>query len=105
MEAKEVKAFFEWVASDGDTMRLAYYDERVIEKMAEVSGSAKSRRLPMSAPARALSPRGSLRGWSECSLRHRPLHRTADSSRAAIVGDPHRSSHVFQRADLFHTLW
>jgi hypothetical protein len=38
MKAKEVKAFFERVASDWDTMRLAYYDERVIEKMAEVSG-------------------------------------------------------------------
>ena len=34
MEAKEVKAFFERVASDWDIMRLAYYDERVIEKMA-----------------------------------------------------------------------
>jgi ubiquinone/menaquinone biosynthesis C-methylase UbiE len=42
MEAKEVKAFFEWVASDWDTMRLAYYDERVIEKMAEVSGIGES---------------------------------------------------------------
>jgi len=38
MEAKDVKAFFEWVATDWDTMRLAYYDERVIEKMAEISG-------------------------------------------------------------------
>jgi ubiquinone/menaquinone biosynthesis C-methylase UbiE len=38
MEAKEVKAFFERVAGDWDTMRLAYYDERVIEKMAEVAG-------------------------------------------------------------------
>ena len=40
MEAKEVKAFFERVAGDWDTMRLAYYDERVIEKMAAVSGAA-----------------------------------------------------------------
>ncbi len=38
MEAKHVKEFFERVASDWDTMRLAYYNERVIEKMAEVSG-------------------------------------------------------------------
>jgi ubiquinone/menaquinone biosynthesis C-methylase UbiE len=38
MQAKEVQAFFERVASDWDTMRLAYYDERVIEKMAEVAG-------------------------------------------------------------------
>jgi ubiquinone/menaquinone biosynthesis C-methylase UbiE len=38
MEAKDVQEFFERVASDWDTMRLAYYDERVIEKMAEVSG-------------------------------------------------------------------
>jgi len=37
MQAKEVQAFFEQVASNWDTMRLAYYDERVIEKMAEVA--------------------------------------------------------------------
>lgn len=36
--ARDVKAFFERVATDWDAMRLAYYDERVIEKMAEVSG-------------------------------------------------------------------
>ena len=40
MEAKDVKEFFERVASDWDAMRLAYYDERVIEKMAAVSGAA-----------------------------------------------------------------
>lgn len=38
MRAKDVQEFFERVATDWDTMRLAYYDERVIEKMAEVSG-------------------------------------------------------------------
>jgi ubiquinone/menaquinone biosynthesis C-methylase UbiE len=37
MQAKVVQAFFERVASDWDTMRLAYYDERVIERMREVS--------------------------------------------------------------------
>src|SRR5919202_2072256 len=37
MDAKSVQEFFERVATDWDTMRLAYYDERVIEKMAEVS--------------------------------------------------------------------
>ncbi len=36
--AREVKEFFERVAGDWDTMRLAYYDERVIDKMATVSG-------------------------------------------------------------------
>ena len=36
--AKDVQEFSERVAGDWDTMRLAYYDERVIEKMAEVSG-------------------------------------------------------------------
>jgi ubiquinone/menaquinone biosynthesis C-methylase UbiE len=35
--AKDVQAFFERVATDWDTMRLAYYDESVIEKMAEVA--------------------------------------------------------------------
>ena len=37
MKAKAVQAFFERVASDWDTMRLAYYDERVIERMSGVS--------------------------------------------------------------------
>jgi ubiquinone/menaquinone biosynthesis C-methylase UbiE len=36
--AKDIKAFFERVAKDWDTMRLDYYDERVIERMAGVSG-------------------------------------------------------------------
>jgi ubiquinone/menaquinone biosynthesis C-methylase UbiE len=35
--AKDVQAFFERVATDWDTMRLAYFDERIIEKMAEVA--------------------------------------------------------------------
>src|ERR671915_192244 len=35
--AKAVQAFFERVASDWDTMRLAYYDERVTDKMSDVS--------------------------------------------------------------------
>lgn len=30
MKAKDVQEFFERVAGDWDTMRLAYYDERVI---------------------------------------------------------------------------
>lgn len=34
MDAAGVKAFFDQVASDWDTMRLTYYDERVIEQMA-----------------------------------------------------------------------
>ncbi len=38
MDAKTVQEFFERVATDWDAMRLSYYDERVIEKMAEVSG-------------------------------------------------------------------
>ena len=36
---KDVQKFFERVASDWDAMRLSYYDGRVIEKMAEVSGT------------------------------------------------------------------
>jgi ubiquinone/menaquinone biosynthesis C-methylase UbiE len=39
--AKDVQEFFERVATDWDTMRLAYYDERVIERMAAVSGADK----------------------------------------------------------------
>jgi ubiquinone/menaquinone biosynthesis C-methylase UbiE len=35
--ARDVREFFERVATDWDTMRLAYYDERVIERMAAVS--------------------------------------------------------------------
>jgi ArsR family transcriptional regulator len=38
MQAKDVKTFFERVSSDWDIMRVAYYDERVIEKMAKVPG-------------------------------------------------------------------
>ena len=38
MTAKGVQEFFERVAADWDTMRLSYYDERVIERMAAVSG-------------------------------------------------------------------
>ena len=33
-----MQRFFERVATDSDTMRLTYYDERVIEQMAEISG-------------------------------------------------------------------
>lgn len=36
--ASEVRAFFEEVASDWDTMRLAYYDERVIETLSDRIG-------------------------------------------------------------------
>jgi ubiquinone/menaquinone biosynthesis C-methylase UbiE len=39
--SKDVQRFFERVATDWDTMRLAYYDERVIEKMAEISDVGK----------------------------------------------------------------
>jgi ubiquinone/menaquinone biosynthesis C-methylase UbiE len=38
LSAREVQKFFERVASDWDTMRLAYYDERVIERMVAISG-------------------------------------------------------------------
>lgn len=38
MESRDVQEFFERVASNWDTMRLAYYDESVIEKMVEVTG-------------------------------------------------------------------
>ncbi len=37
MKSKDVQVFFEQIASDWDTMRLAYYDERVIERMTDVS--------------------------------------------------------------------
>ncbi len=35
MTTADVKAFFDRVASDWDTMRIAYYDERVIDRLAE----------------------------------------------------------------------
>jgi ubiquinone/menaquinone biosynthesis C-methylase UbiE len=35
MDAVEVKAYFESVASEWDSMRLAWYDERVIEELAD----------------------------------------------------------------------
>jgi hypothetical protein len=34
MDAADVKAFFDEVARGWDTMRLMYYDERVIEQFA-----------------------------------------------------------------------
>jgi ubiquinone/menaquinone biosynthesis C-methylase UbiE len=37
LSGREVQAFFERVATDWDAMRVAYYDERVIERMAAVS--------------------------------------------------------------------
>ena len=37
VKTREVQAFFERVAADWDDIRLDYYDERVIEKLAEVS--------------------------------------------------------------------
>ncbi len=41
ISTRAAKEFFERVATDWDTMRLAYYDERVIERMAAVSGLDK----------------------------------------------------------------
>lgn len=38
MDARQVTAFFERVASDWDTMRLAYYDERVIDRLGALAG-------------------------------------------------------------------
>ena len=35
MNTTDVKAFFDRVASDWDTMRIAYYDERVIERLGD----------------------------------------------------------------------
>jgi ubiquinone/menaquinone biosynthesis C-methylase UbiE len=43
--AKDVQTFFERVATDWDTMRLAYYDKRVIERMASVSGLHEGMRV------------------------------------------------------------
>jgi len=40
--AQSVKAFFDEVASDWDTMRIAYYDERVIETMAAAADADDS---------------------------------------------------------------
>ncbi len=37
MNTAEVKAFFDRVASDWDTMRIAYYDERVIDRLGDLA--------------------------------------------------------------------
>jgi ArsR family transcriptional regulator len=37
MNTTDVKAFFDRVASDWDTMRIAYYDERVIDRLGELA--------------------------------------------------------------------
>jgi len=39
---RDVQEFFERVAGDWDQMRLSYYDGRVIDRMAEVSGADES---------------------------------------------------------------
>ena len=64
MRSKDVQRFFERVATDWDTMRLAYYDERVIEKMAEISGVGEDSRSQTSARERDSSPPESPRGSS-----------------------------------------
>lgn len=43
----EIQAFFEHVATDWDTMRLAYYDESVIERMSARSGISGETGHPM----------------------------------------------------------
>jgi ubiquinone/menaquinone biosynthesis C-methylase UbiE len=45
MESKDVKMFFERVASEWDTMRLTYYDERVIDRMSEISNLVEDMRV------------------------------------------------------------
>ena len=42
LSTARVKAFFDEVASDWDTMRIAYYDEGVIELMATAAGLDRS---------------------------------------------------------------
>src|SRR3954452_7427823 len=42
LRAADVKAFFDEVAADWDTMRLAYYDERVIDRMASAAAVDRS---------------------------------------------------------------
>lgn len=42
MDAAQVKDFFESVASDWDSMRLAWYDERVIEELAKRAHAKRS---------------------------------------------------------------
>src|SRR4051794_26088055 len=44
MDATEAKRFFEQVASDWDTMPLAYYDERLIDTMADAPRRSAMRR-------------------------------------------------------------
>jgi ubiquinone/menaquinone biosynthesis C-methylase UbiE len=67
MEAKVVQEFFERVAVDWDTMRLAYYDERVIERMAAVSGVNEGMIVAdvgtgMGFVAAGIAPRGDVAG-------------------------------------------
>jgi ubiquinone/menaquinone biosynthesis C-methylase UbiE len=42
MDAAQVKKFFDSVASDWDSMRLAWYDERVIEELAKRAHAERS---------------------------------------------------------------
>jgi len=67
MEARVVKEFFERVAGDWDTMRLTYYDERVIEKMAEVSGIGEASEVADVGTGTGFVAAGSPRVWSGSS--------------------------------------
>ncbi len=58
--AKDIKAYFERVSKDWDTMRLDYYDERVIKKMA-VSGLHEEMTVSDLEPAPGLSQWGTHR--------------------------------------------
>ena len=77
--AKDVQAFFERVATDWDTMRLAYYDERVIEKMAEVASVGEGSEIADVGTGNRLRRRRS-RPASQASNRHRQRCKYATGS-------------------------
>jgi hypothetical protein len=64
MDAADVKAFFDEVARDWDTMRLTYYDERVIEQLAartQLTGEqtvAAGGQVPAESPSRSRAAPG-----------------------------------------------
>jgi hypothetical protein len=86
MNPADVKAFFDRVASDGHTMRIAYYDERVIERLGDFADLT---------PDMVVRQRRSARGRHHRTaagrrLRRRRVRQHGPASRGGSRRDAHR---------------
>jgi hypothetical protein len=60
---ERITAFFDRIAAEWDEMRLVYYDEAVIERLAAAAELDETMTVPTSAPAPASSPPASPDWW------------------------------------------